>query len=249
MNVDNRAIYDAHWQSWLDMKVYGPASRWLRSLLRDQIRGLPNPENVKSILDVGCGEGTITHCLAQWLPHAQVTGVDFSETGIQCASDRYREKNLRFFHDPASDELNKRHDLVSAFEVLEHVEDWQPLLSRMAASARQFLLLSFPTGRMRSFEVHVGHYRNFKKGEVEEFLSSQGFRPHRLLYAGFPFYSPLYRELCNLTDSASNRFSTGIYDWRQKLVAGLFYGLFRFASSKHRLGDQFCGLFCRAAVR
>jgi SAM-dependent methyltransferase len=248
MNIDNQAIYDAHWQSWLDMKVYGPASRWLRSLLRDQIGCLPDPEQVRSVLDVGCGEGTITHCLAQWLPHAEVTGVDFSETGIRCAQARYRAENLRFLYDFASDELNRTHDLVAAFEVLEHLQDWKSLLARMAASARQFLLLSFPTGRMRSFEVHVGHYRNFKKGEVEEFLSSRGFVPLRLFYAGFPFYSPLYRELCNLTDSASNQFSTGVYGWRQKVVATVLYSLFRFGSSKHHLGDQFCGLFCRAVL-
>jgi hypothetical protein len=182
------------------------------------------------------------------MPQAQVTGVDFSETGIRCAADRYTEKNLRFLHDLASNELNKPHDLVCAFEVLEHVEDWKDLLARMARSARRFLLLSFPTGRMRPFEVHVGHHRNFRKGEVEKFLRSHGFREVRVFYAGFPFYSPIYRDLCNLTDSASNRFSTGTYGWRQRLVAGAFYGLFRFASTRYRLGDQFCGLFCRADV-
>jgi 2-polyprenyl-3-methyl-5-hydroxy-6-metoxy-1,4-benzoquinol methylase len=87
--IDNRQIYDANWQSWLDMKVHGPASRWLRSLIRSQINAIPHPERIRSILDVGCGEGTITYSLAKWLPGAKTVGVDFSETGIRCAESRY----------------------------------------------------------------------------------------------------------------------------------------------------------------
>jgi glycosyltransferase involved in cell wall biosynthesis len=32
-NPDNRAIYDTNWTAWLDMKMHGPASRALRSLI------------------------------------------------------------------------------------------------------------------------------------------------------------------------------------------------------------------------
>jgi len=245
MTIDNKAIYDANWQAWLDMKVHGPASRWLRALIKMQLDGLADRDRIHSVLDVGCGEGTITDYLAAWLPQAKVVGVDFSETGIRCAESRYQRPNLEFRHDISSDELEKSHDLVTAFEVMEHVEDWRSLLARMAASAQQFVLLSFPTGRMRPFEVHVGHFRNFKKGEVETFMRDQGFVSERIRYAGFPFYSPIYRELCNYTDSASNRFSTGEYGWRQKLVATVFYTLFRYGSTRRNLGDQFCGLFRR----
>lgn len=244
-NPDNRAIYDKNWTEWLDMKIHGPASRALRSLIHDQIRGLRNPEEITSVLDVGCGEGTITWHLAQWLPRARVLGIDFSQAGIECGRARYSLPNLQFEHDDESRRLSERYDLVTAFEVLEHVEDWQNFLARMAAAATKLVLVSFPTGRMRPFEVHVGHFRNFKKGEVEAFMRAQGFSPQQIFYAGFPFYSPLYRELCNLTDSASNRFTTGQYGPRQKIVASVLYSLFRYASTRRRLGDQFCGLFRR----
>lgn len=245
MEINNQQIYDENWQVWLDMKVHGPASRWLRSLIRDQISGLPDPQRIRSVLDVGCGEGTITHCLAKWLPETTVVGIDFSKSGIELAQRRYTRPNLRFIHDESSEQLQQRFDLVSAFEVLEHVEPWQDLLGRMAECANQHLLLSFPTGRMRPFEKAVGHFRNFKPGEVEEFLAGKGFEATRTFYAGFPFYSPIYRELCNITDAASNSFTTGSYGPRQKLVAQVFYSMFRFLSTRRRLGDQFCGLFAR----
>jgi hypothetical protein len=102
---------------------------------------------------------------------------------------------------------------------------------------------------MRPVEVHFGYLPNFKKGEVEEFMRAQGFSPQRIFYAGFPFYSPLYRELCNLTDSASNSFTTGQYGPRQKIVSSVLYALFRYASTRRCLGDQFCGLFGRDDAR
>lgn len=246
---DNRAIYDENWAVWLDMKMHGPASRLLRSLIHDQLHSLDRPEEITSVLDVGCGEGTITWQLAEWLPQARILGIDFSAAGIDLGRTRYSLPNLTFEHDLESCRLSERFDMVTAFEVLEHIDDWQSFLARIAAAATKYVLLSFPTGRMRPFEVHVGHFRNYKKGEVEEFMQTQGFVPERIFYAGFPFYSPLYRELCNLTDSGSNSFTTGRYGAPQKMVASVLYGLFRYGSTKRRLGDQFCGLFRRVTPR
>jgi trans-aconitate methyltransferase len=249
MSPDNQTIYDQNWQLWLDMKVHGPASRWLRSLIHSQIKTISDANRIRSVLDVGCGEGTISYSLAKWLPHANVMGVDFSSTGIQCAESRYKRPNLQFIHDLSSRQLATQHDLVTCFEVLEHVEAWENLLQRIADSARQFVLLSFPTGRMRSYEKEVGHLRNFAAGEVEQFMARSGFERTRILYAGFPFYSPLYRELCNLTHAASNSFSTGTYGTQQKLASSILYPLFRYFSTRGRFGDQFCGLFHRASPR
>jgi SAM-dependent methyltransferase len=242
---DNQAIFDANWQLWIDMKIHGPASRWLRWLIGSQIRRIPHPDKIRSVLDVGCGEGTITHMMAELLSQAQVTGIDFSKTGIQCAAERYRRTNLRFLHDETSQELGNRYDLVTAFEVIEHVEDWPELLGRIAAAARQFVLLSFPTGRMRSFERSLGHYRNFSVGEVEQFMAQRDYEPVAISYAGFPFFSPLYRELCNITQSGGAAFVTGSYGWDKKLLSSMIYCSFRFASTRRRFGDQFCGLFRR----
>ena len=245
MKPDNKAIYDGNWQSWLDMKVHGPASRWLRTLIHSQIRAVPHPESIQSILDVGCGEGTITHQLARWFPSVDVIGIDFSRSGIQLAQSRYGASNLRYVHDETSRELGRQHDLVTAFEVLEHVEDWQEFLSRIASSARHCVLLSFPTGRMRPFETKMGHYRNFKRGEVEQFMASCGFEIRSVYYAGFPFFSPLYRDLCNVTHSFSESFVEGSYGLRQRVVGSVLFFFFRFLSTRQSHGDQFCGLFCR----
>lgn len=245
MSIDNQAIYDANWPAWVEMKVQGPASRWLRTLIRSQIERIPHPENIHSVLDVGCGEGTITHAMAEWLPHAQVVGIDFSKTGIRCAKSKYRRDNLRFIHDETSQQLSQRYDLVTAFEVLEHIEDWPQFLGRIVDAAEQVVLLTFPTGRMRRFETSIGHYRNFVPGEGEQFMIERGFEARSLCYAGFPFYSPLYRDFYNFTHSASGSFVTGTYRLPKKILSYAIYFLFRFLSTRRRFGDQFCGLFVR----
>ena len=50
---------------------------------------------------------------------------------------------------------------------------------------------------MREYEIDLGHYRNFKKGELESFMYSHGFRKVDVLYAGYPFWSPITRDLTN----------------------------------------------------
>jgi len=96
---------------------------------------------------------------------------------------------------------------------------------------------------MRPYEIHVGHVRNFAKGQVEALMRGQGFAPARVYYAGFPFFSPIYRNLCNLVDAGSNSFSTGRFGLKQKIVAAIL--LLSFRLSLRRVGDQFCGIFVR----
>lgn len=240
---DNLSIYDAGWDSWLDMKRYGPASRWLRSLIADACRRLPSPP--ASIHDVGCGEGTTTTFLADLFPGATVRGSDFSETGIRVAARHGHRANLGFVHDPDNVALDSPAELVSCFEVLEHVEDWPGFLARLAGSARRYLLVSFPTGRMRPFEVNIGHLRNFGVGEVEEAMRGLGFEPVSVAYAGFPFYSPLYRDACQLTNAGDAAFTRGSYGAFRRFVSGSIYFTFRHLSTQRRGGDQFVGLFAR----
>ena len=100
---------------------------------------------------------------------------------------------------------------------------------------------------MRSFEVNVGHLRNFKPGEFETVISGLGFRPVHLFYAGFPFYSPIFRDLCELTNSGGNSLTKGEYSFLTRRLSDLIYFSFRYLSTKHRHGDQFCGLFERVS--
>ena len=57
---DNQAIYDEKWGAWEDMKRYGPMSRWHKKMIKDISQGL----EYKTVLDIGCGEGSMLSLFA-----------------------------------------------------------------------------------------------------------------------------------------------------------------------------------------
>jgi SAM-dependent methyltransferase len=246
---DNRQIYEVQWADWMDMKVHGPTSRWLRSLICDNLRCIPAGAQPRRVLDLGCGEGSTTDCLAMKLGPAEVLGVDRSDPGIQCARARFRRPNLAFTcREDTTGIASESFDLVTCFELLEHVEDWREMTRELARLSQRYVLVSFPTGRMRPFERNVGHLRNFRRGQFERFADSIGLEPVAVLYAGFPCYSPIFREVCNLTNSGGHSLTVGRYSWWQKRTCDMLYFLFRFCSMKQH-GDQFCGLFLKRAAQ
>ncbi len=80
----------------------------------------------KRVLDVGCGSGYGTALLAD--EAAEAMGFDISAEAIAYARENY--KTPRFFVGSASSfpVASKGFDLVLAFEVIEHISDWQTLI-------------------------------------------------------------------------------------------------------------------------
>ena len=67
----------------------------------------------------------------------------------------------------------------------------------------KYLLLYTNTGKMHKNEVYCGHVRNFKRGEIEQFMCERGWVAQDVSYGGFPFYdqricadiSPFFKRL------------------------------------------------------
>src|SRR5437588_11004156 len=97
----------------------------------------------KQVLDAGCGAGYGSAELARTA--ASVLGIDSSPEAIAFACAQYPAPNLRFEEAdcsalPAPDGSI---DLVVAFEVIEHLQDWRAFLRearRVLAPAGQFIV-------------------------------------------------------------------------------------------------------------
>src|SRR4051794_5966468 len=103
----------------------------------------------QSLLDVGCGEGVLTHEWAQRLGDKRVVGIDLDAPllhaqgeGRQAPNREYRvmkAENLPFDDD--------EFDVATAIEVLEHVPDPEHTVAEMARVASRWLLVSVRASR------------------------------------------------------------------------------------------------------
>lgn len=245
----NKKHYNQQYKTEIELK-YKTNTRYLLYLTDRLLRKI-RLEDIESVLDIGCGSGVITAELARRMEKADVEGVDLSEVGIRHAKEKYSHiNNLSFFCDDAvklsEDGAGSKFDLITLFELLEHIEDWEKMLSGLLDKYNpQYVIISSPIGKMRDYEKNVGHFRNYKRGEIEKFMKGQGYMILDCCYAGFPFWSPICRDLLNVfrknavNVQESTEKGMSVFD---KAAAIVLYFLFRYGSSI-RNGDQFVGIF------
>jgi ubiquinone/menaquinone biosynthesis C-methylase UbiE len=98
-----------------------------------------------TVLDAGCGSG---YGAQEFREAASVIGTDLSADAIRYACENFARPGVRFL-EAACERLpfaDASFDLVAAFEVIEHLERWQDLLSQAARvlKASGVLLVSTP---------------------------------------------------------------------------------------------------------
>ena len=216
--------------------------RWFNDLLLMMLEKI-DPDSISTVADVGCGVGMKTATMAKYFSNATVSGFDFAVSAIEAARKAHQFANIQFsVEDITKAQNQKRYDLITAFDVLEHIEDWQGLVNSLIAVNNKMMMFSFPTGRMRPYEAKIGHFRNFKRNEVESFMSSLGYRTIKTFYAGFPFYSPIMRDFTNIFFKNYVEVTQAEMGRASKLFHDIWYVLFRYGSSRTK-GDNFIGLF------
>jgi 2-polyprenyl-3-methyl-5-hydroxy-6-metoxy-1,4-benzoquinol methylase len=122
-----------------------PVVKRLMANFEGTLEALFRAASPASLLDVGCGEGVLTHKWAQRID-GRVVGIDLDDPqlheewkGRQAPNLEYmvmKAENLPF----GDDEF----DVATAIEVLEHVPDPEHTVSEMARVASGHLLVSVP---------------------------------------------------------------------------------------------------------
>ncbi len=123
-----------------------PAVRRLMASFEGTLQELFARAAPDSVLDVGCGEGVLTHEWARQLGSRPVVGIDPGAAELQLEWAKRRRENLQF-RGMAAQSLpfaDREFDLVAAIEALEHVPDPERTLSEMARVASGHLLVSVP---------------------------------------------------------------------------------------------------------
>ena len=129
----------------------------------------------KRVLDAGCGAGYGAEELAQ--AGDSVVGIDCAAEAIEFARANYRLPNLRFEQGSCTQlpYPDGSFDLVVAFEVIEHLENWRDFLGearRVLAASGQFIVstpnkLYYTESRGREglnpFHVHEFDFAEFRE--------------------------------------------------------------------------------------
>lgn len=243
----NLEQYTRQYKKEIDYK-YKTNTRYQRYLI-ECLEKYMDEEKVNSVVDVGCGQGLNTVLFLDDFTNAVITGIDLSETGIQYAKSKWGGVDRISFQcgDITVMPFKNQYDLVTAFELLEHIKNWKQVAKALCQASNRYIMVSSPVGRMREYEIMHGHYRNFKRGELESFFNSNGFRTVKTYYAGFPFWSPITRDLLNLMPGDSRKAQENL-STLGKISSLILYYLFRYCSLKSK-GDQFIGLFEKKEIQ
>ena len=162
------------------------------------------------ILDVGCGTGANLLMLSKY---GEAEGVDISEDALAFC----RERGLDKVRLGAGEKLpydDGTFDLVTAFDVVEHMDDDLAGLREMRRVLRPGgrVLLFVPTFMfLWGLQDEVSnHRRRYRLPELRRVLEQAGFEIERTTYANITFFLPILmmRQLMRLTgiktDSENN---------------------------------------------
>jgi 2-polyprenyl-3-methyl-5-hydroxy-6-metoxy-1,4-benzoquinol methylase len=141
----------------------------------------------RAVLDVGCGEGVLTHKWAQQL-EGRVVGIDLEDPAIQSEWDKRRAPNLEYRVMKAENLpfADSEFDLACAIEVLEHVPDPEHTVAEMARVSSAHLLVSVPReplwrglnmargAYLRDLGNTPGHVNHWSRRGFVELLSRHG---------------------------------------------------------------------------
>jgi 2-polyprenyl-3-methyl-5-hydroxy-6-metoxy-1,4-benzoquinol methylase len=141
----------------------------------------------KTLLDVGCGEGVLTHEWAQRVD-GKVVGIDLDDPQLHAEWAKRQAPNLEYrvlkaenmpFEDDAF-------DVATAIEVLEHVPDPEHTVAEMARVASGWLLVSVPReplwrmlnmargAYLKDLGNTPGHLNHWSKRSFVQLLSQHG---------------------------------------------------------------------------
>lgn len=195
--MSDRDDWSRHWEDYSDAAARNPAQDYRRDLLLQQLQ-LPASGAGVRLLDVGSGQGDLAKEIADRYPDAEILGLELSDSGVAISRRKvpaatFEQRNL--LEDAAVPSAWQRwatHAVCS--EVIEHVDDPEPLLRR----ARDYmapgcvLLVTAPGGPMSAFDKHIGHRRHFNPPAIRQLLQAAGYQSLTAAGAGFPFFN-LYR--------------------------------------------------------
>lgn len=144
---------------------------------------LPSSHGLK-VIDVGCGTGGMLPLLAEF--GHDVTGLDTSDDALKFAQTRAPSARLLKGQLPDGLPAGEQFDLITAFDVIEHIPDAVSALKvlRGALTPNGRLVVTVPAFQFlwSDHDVLNHHQRRYNDALLREHLSGAGFTPEHSSY-------------------------------------------------------------------
>jgi trans-aconitate 2-methyltransferase len=154
-----------------------------------------------SVLELGCGVGTVTQLLSEELPRGSILGIDLSPRSIATAQERLASReNVRLMAaDVVSADVDGQFDVVLLPDVIEHIplELHGALFARVASWVKPdgFVLLHYPNPHHLEW-CHANHPERLQIVDQPihaDALTANAYR-HGLYLSYYERYSIWLRE-------------------------------------------------------
>lgn len=137
------------------------------------IKGFIKLNDIKTVIDIGCGSGTFTFELALKNNALEIVGIDISKNAIDLANfikERVKTNNVNFCYLDATKSYpypDNHFDLVLLIDIIEHVQDDESIIREASRvlKPKGYMIISVPTPNYplffgRNFHEEIGHVRN-----------------------------------------------------------------------------------------
>lgn len=142
------------------------------------------PEQAKSLVDIGCGNGLFLNHLQVMRPDMRLMGIDRSVTALQFV--RFEKAQGDIAEIPLED---RSFDCVSCLEVIEHlpIVTFEKALAELSRISKRYIIVSVPLAEIleenytkcprckTSFNADL-HLRNFSETDMQSLLVKHGYK-------------------------------------------------------------------------
>ena len=168
--------------------------------INDEIeRILRQTGNIRTAIDMGCGDGTHTAEMKRRIPHIQFTGFDPADAAIAHASARYPDCKFCVGDILAADTIpSGPYDVAVIRGVIHHLPTQTEALRNAASIAKRIIIIE-PNGNnpiLKWIEKHSAYHiqheeQSFTTSFLKRICAENGLRVARLTFIGFvPFFFP-----------------------------------------------------------
>jgi len=159
------------------------------------------PSNVKSAIDIGCGDGLSANDLKNAYPNIEFTGFDPAFEAIEIAKSKYKQVNFLVgdLLNPATFP-NKKFDVGIIKGVLHHLASAYTGIENSMKLSDKMIIVE-PNGNNpilkmieKNSQYHIEHEeQSFSSKQLVEWCEKAGYKIIKLDYIGFvPFFFPTF---------------------------------------------------------